>query len=190
MKKGMVTKIAGPSTRMADTESNGSRNEPKKSVTGCSLEEHDSDFGIPEDCSEGSVKGGLYWKYFRSGGSILSLVVFTLTFLLMQAAYNASDYWLTVIKDASVNSNSVEGVYIYAALLCVAFLLSVISSIHFFTICVNAAVKLHSQMCTSILQAPMHFFDRNPSGMSNPIRFESYGFYYSPVKSPFIASSV
>ena len=52
------------------------------------------------------------------------------------------------------------GVGLSAAVLVVAN----VRAVWLFTVCVNAARKLHDQMFGSLLRAPVWFFDANPSG--------------------------
>lgn len=44
----------------------------------------------------GSVGLGMYFRYFRSGGSIITIVFLVLAFLTTQVLYNGVDYWVSL----------------------------------------------------------------------------------------------
>lgn len=52
----------------------------------------------PQETEELLIKGNLskslYWKYLRSGGSILMIASFLFCFILAQIGNNGCDYWL------------------------------------------------------------------------------------------------
>ncbi|XP_057378671.1 LOW QUALITY PROTEIN: ATP-binding cassette sub-family C member 4-like [Daphnia carinata] len=53
-----------------------------------------------ETRSSGSVSAKVYWEYFRSGGSCLSLLTITITCVFTQVLFSGSDYWLTLWTNA------------------------------------------------------------------------------------------
>nr|CAD7403769.1 unnamed protein product [Timema poppensis] len=54
--------------------------------------------------------------------------------------------------------------YIYSGCIAACVLLTLLRSIFFFKVCMNASIGLHDTMFRSILQGTMRFFDTNPSG--------------------------
>nr|CAD7572757.1 unnamed protein product [Timema californicum] len=54
--------------------------------------------------------------------------------------------------------------YIYSGCIVACVLLTLLRSIFFFKVCMNASIGLHDTMFRSILQGTMRFFDTNPSG--------------------------
>ncbi|XP_072382028.1 ATP-binding cassette sub-family C member 4-like isoform X2 [Diabrotica undecimpunctata] len=55
-------------------------------------------------------------------------------------------------------------IIIYSVTICLALLLTPIRSLNFYRIIMNASRNLHKNMFSKVLQAPMRFFDTNPSG--------------------------
>nr|WEU39104.1 NIES ABC protein [Daphnia magna] len=53
-----------------------------------------------ESRSSGSVSPKVYWEYFRSGGSCMSLFTMTVTCIITQVLFSGSDYWLTLWTNA------------------------------------------------------------------------------------------
>ncbi|XP_045033102.1 ATP-binding cassette subfamily C member 4 isoform X3 [Daphnia magna] len=53
-----------------------------------------------ESRSSGSVSPKIYWEYFRSGGSCMSLFTMTVTCIITQVLFSGSDYWLTLWTNA------------------------------------------------------------------------------------------
>lgn len=55
-------------------------------------------------------------------------------------------------------------IYIYSGFIIGVILVTIIRSILFFKVAMIASKNLHSRMFHALLQAPMRFFDTNPSG--------------------------
>ncbi|XP_050501656.1 ATP-binding cassette sub-family C member 4-like isoform X2 [Diabrotica virgifera virgifera] len=55
-------------------------------------------------------------------------------------------------------------IIIYSVTICLAVFLTPIRSLNFYRIIMNASRNLHNSMFSKILEAPMRFFDTNPSG--------------------------
>ncbi|XP_017778100.1 PREDICTED: multidrug resistance-associated protein 4 [Nicrophorus vespilloides] len=55
-------------------------------------------------------------------------------------------------------------IYVYTAIIVAIIILTLVRSFAFFKITMIASENLHSMMFNSLLQAPMRFFDTNPSG--------------------------
>lgn len=55
-------------------------------------------------------------------------------------------------------------IYIYSVIIAGLVIISLMRSFTFFTICMRASTKLHSNMFNSITRATMRFFNTNPSG--------------------------
>ena len=58
------------------------------------------------------------------------------------------------------------GIYVYSVFIGGVFIFAMVRSTHFFVTCMFASVKLHDDMFTSIVRAPLSFFDKNPIGIS------------------------
>ncbi len=125
----------------------------------------------------GGISFSTYLKYFLAGGGYISFALCTLTFILSQILYSASDYWLNIWTNSEQNSaeNSTSsswednidtntGIYVYTILIVGVFIFSLIRTVHFFILCMKSSVKLHDQMFHAAIRAPLLFFDRNPVG--------------------------
>lgn len=89
---------------------------------------------------------------------------------------NASDYSYTfeaplVKREIIVVDNTTYdlldrnvSIYIYSGLIVGTILVTLIRSFAFFKVAMTASKTLHSKMFNALLQAPMRFFDTNPSG--------------------------
>lgn len=62
------------------------------------------------------------------------------------------------------DSNRQMFVEVYAALVVACIFFTMLRSASFFKLCMRASQCLHDSMFGNILQAPMKFFDTNPSG--------------------------
>ncbi|XP_023331666.1 multidrug resistance-associated protein 4 [Eurytemora carolleeae] len=157
---------------------------------------------IKEDKSVGTVKGGLYIAYFKSGGNCCTVIFILFVNLLCQGLYSGSDIWIsywTSIEEKELlieleelpapilsnitfprinvsvnyeeewaNPNNYNSHYfnlgIYAALVGALVIASMIRTVHFFVVCMQASVNLHNSMFTKVVQAQCRFFDVNPVG--------------------------
>lgn len=89
---------------------------------------------------------------------------------------NRSDYTYTyeapqVLREIIVVDNSTYdlldrnvSIYIYSGFIIGTIIITVIRSFAFFKVAMTASKTLHLKMFNALLQAPMRFFDTNPSG--------------------------
>lgn len=83
----------------------------------------------------------------------------------ISAALIFPDWWLLHISQLQSNKrNHLSNLYIYGALVVVAFLLSVTRAVLFFFAALNSSKNLHDTMAKSVFRAPVLFFDTNPTG--------------------------
>lgn len=54
--------------------------------------------------------------------------------------------------------------YVYAAIIISAIFFTLVRSFYFFKMAMTASKNLHGKMFHALLEAPMRFFDTNPSG--------------------------
>lgn len=136
------------------------------------------------------VNAKVYWKYFRSGGSIFYFILFAISCITAEILFCASNYWLnlwTTAERARWNSsnpltnNSLAsqpvvfwgyefnldrdiGISIYSALVAGIFISGYSRAAQFYSMSVRASIKLHDDMFQAVLQAPIQFYDKNPVG--------------------------
>lgn len=55
-------------------------------------------------------------------------------------------------------------IYIYGGLILSAIVVTIVRSVSYFGACMTASKNLHNKMFHCLLEAPMRFFDTNPSG--------------------------
>jgi ATP-binding cassette subfamily C (CFTR/MRP) protein 4 len=55
-------------------------------------------------------------------------------------------------------------IYVYTGIIVGLFVASVVRTLIFFNICMQASVTLHKLMFSGVLRAPMKFFETNPVG--------------------------
>ena len=142
-----------------------------------------------ESVLTGQVTMSTYGRYFHSGGSYFSLALLVMGFIVAEALYCGSDYWLSIwtnseqsrgkLNISSSNGmneslirhqweNQVDtytGIYVYSMLISGVLFFSLVRAAHFFNICVTASVTLHNRMLHAVTRAPLLFFERNSVGM-------------------------
>ena len=74
--------------------------------------------------------------------------------------------WLSHLSKMAQNKQDMTStpLRIYAGFTSAAFIFAIIRACTFFYISLRSAEKLHNKMVTNILQAPVCFFDTNPTG--------------------------
>ncbi|XP_078402042.1 ATP-binding cassette sub-family C member 4 isoform X2 [Cetorhinus maximus] len=135
---------------------------------------------VPEESrSEGSIGFKVYKKYFLAGASgFMMLIVIILNFLA-HVSYILQDWWLSywATSQELLNNTQINGsnnttqqldidfyLGIYAGLTIAVILFGTTRSLIIFKVLVKASQELHDRMFTSIIRAPVLFFDRNPIG--------------------------
>ncbi|XP_041940167.1 ATP-binding cassette sub-family C member 4-like isoform X1 [Alosa sapidissima] len=133
-----------------------------------------------ESRTEGTVAFGLYGKYYRAGANVFMLLVLVLLNLLAHISYILQDWWLAYWASEQEHLNVTQHILnghnasqqldldlylgVYAGLTGAAVLFGFLRSMVFFNVLVRAAQRLHDRMFSSILCAPVLFFDVNPIG--------------------------
>lgn len=132
-----------------------------------------------EDQAEGAVAKGTWITYFNGLGKSLSILLL-LTFVIREGCKLSMDIWMSKWADASsvssisntnnttpgIATSDVNAYYlqIYVLFAVVAVLVSVIRSILLVFASLRAARKLFADMFSSIMKAPMSWFDTTPTG--------------------------
>ncbi|KAJ3256052.1 hypothetical protein HK103_005735 [Boothiomyces macroporosus] len=118
-----------------------------------------------ETAATGSVSLSVYYKYFRSGSGILSVLAFFICMFLGQIFFISTDFWLSnwASKSPDVQNDSYYYI-IFIVLGLMTFIFSTTRELIFLSISVRASKSLFSQMLESIFRSPMFFFQSNPHG--------------------------
>ena len=123
-----------------------------------------------EERAKGAVKGSIYSGYISAGGGFLVFFLVYFTFIIAQAVSWLNTFWMTlwstaVNLDGTYKHNSmafyVVG-YTFTGIL-MAFT-AFIRTGALMSMSIRAATNLHRQLLTSVLHAPMSFFDTTPTG--------------------------
>lgn len=142
-----------------------------------------------ESSENTGVSFATYWKYFRSGSSVFSFMLFVFCCIIAEVLFYASDYWLnlwTVAEHAKWSNSSLSstltaehfstnsrddwvldtntGIYVYSILIAGVIVCGYVRAAHFYSICMGASIKLHGDAFNAVLRAPILFFDQNPVG--------------------------
>ena len=126
----------------------------------------------------------IYCIYFRTGAGFLLLLTFILSNVLTQVFFTGTDYWLSAWTDYQENlhlqnmdpnhqfdkspiihKDYDKNIIIYAFLVGLLFIFSIIRTTSFFTTCMRASVNLHNIIFTSLVKVPIMFFDKTPVGI-------------------------
>ncbi|XP_045529572.1 probable multidrug resistance-associated protein lethal(2)03659 [Pieris brassicae] len=146
-----------------------------------------------ESQNKGSVSSGVYVSYIASGGGKFTMLLLLSLFLVAQVFYSSTDVWLKEWVNLE-ESNSAQGiairnnasttpeviyenlprnrwhltreqcVYIYASLIGICMFFTWNKLLVFYNTCIRASVQLHDTMFRGVTNAPMWFFNHNPSG--------------------------
>ncbi|CAL8111094.1 unnamed protein product [Orchesella dallaii] len=144
-----------------------------------------------EKKATGSVGSKIYLDYFKMGRSPFLLFFAFSVFILCQLSVSAADYFLSIWTNAehdhmkyleqqeAINQSSTTlsslldddnylgqntYIYIYAGLVLTVIISNVLRSVSFFSYSLKIGINLHDAMFSSVVRAPVKFFDDNPSG--------------------------
>jgi ATP-binding cassette subfamily C (CFTR/MRP) protein 4 len=83
---------------------------------------------------------------------------------------NSSDWYAKITDEILLDSQVIRliktdvAMYIYSVIIVTAIVVTLLRSLAFFKMAMNASKNLHNQMFHALLQTSMRFFDTNPSG--------------------------
>jgi ATP-binding cassette subfamily C (CFTR/MRP) protein 1 len=120
-----------------------------------------------EEKNEGAVRGEYYWRYIRAGGNVpVIITVLFWAFALGQMAQLVSQWWITFWTADKNYVLHPEGFYmgIFVALGVAAAVLSFLRVVVMVITGIRASKSLHLSAITTVLSAPMAFFDTTPLG--------------------------
>ncbi|KAJ7353988.1 hypothetical protein OS493_030837 [Desmophyllum pertusum] len=118
-----------------------------------------------EDRMTGSVSYLTYCTYFTYGISKFLMVFMGLLLLLPEGAVLASSFWLAHWTKLSwTDQQDAYNVYVYVGLAGGCLISALCRSFLSFQGLINCSSNLHMAMLTSLLKAPVRFFDVNPAG--------------------------
>lgn len=119
-----------------------------------------------EEREVGAVKAEVYLKYLRTGGGYLKFALVFFGYIISTGGTFASSIWISFwSSDAAYQRNS-QDFYIagYGIIALLVGFFVFFRSYGMALFGVKAASTMHSNLVTSILRAPMSFFDTTPTG--------------------------
>ncbi|XP_078362204.1 ATP-binding cassette sub-family C member 4-like [Oculina patagonica] len=118
-----------------------------------------------EDRVIGAISFKLYWKYFKAGMHPIGAFALFVLFIAMQVVMTSPSVWLSYLTRMPLShQRDSTTLSIYAGLVCGSLVLGFVCAFVFFHVCLRSSERLHDNMVTSILHAPVLFFDINPAG--------------------------
>jgi ABC-type multidrug transport system fused ATPase/permease subunit len=122
-----------------------------------------------EDREQGAVKGSLYWDYVKALGGEgkrqkLIITVLFIGVLSVSVFPLASKWWLSWFSSHPEQVTPLEGIKIYGAMALLSLGVQMINKMFWLRRGISAGVELHDNMLSSILRAPVRFFDTTPVG--------------------------
>lgn len=120
-----------------------------------------------EEKKEGIIESRVYMRYLRSGGPIwFTIPILFFAYVTSQFSQLVSQWWLTFWSADTYYSRLSIGGYmgIFAALGVAAALLAFIRVIVMMHMGLSSSRILHEGLLTSVISAPMAFFDTTPIG--------------------------
>ena len=147
---------------------------------------------IPEEHRfQGSIKGRVYFEYFRAGATWFIMTVMISFSFISQIFYHGCDIFLAhwtnknqEIQNSYLNNSmsyetkmmfgnmtadeqallQKKDSMIYAGIIAILFFSTLVRSVSFFNICNRSSRNLHNQIFARIIRTPVRFFDQNPTG--------------------------
>lgn len=120
-----------------------------------------------EERKEGIVEIAVYKKYAAFSGWFVAVVILLSAFL-MQASRNGNDLWLSYWVDTTGSSQTKYTTSFYLVVLSIFCLinssLTLVRAFSFAFGGLQAAVKVHTKLLNRLINAPVQFFDRTPTG--------------------------
>ncbi len=118
-----------------------------------------------EERAVGAVSRHVYWEYLRHGGVLgWGFQVFLAGMILV--LYRMSDLWMSAWSESDHGSTHQKGYYLkgYIVINCATMLVTISSTLMNAALSVHTSHKIHQGMLSSLLTAPMSFFDTTPIG--------------------------
>jgi ATP-binding cassette subfamily C (CFTR/MRP) protein 4 len=120
-----------------------------------------------EDRSTGSISAKVYSSLFNFGGGSLVFFVTVFALTLAQVSLFAIYFWLNHWAEeskADQENNLNLNVSVFAGLVVWTLLVAVSAAFLYFNFMIKAATNLHDSMISSVVGAPIRFFEANPLG--------------------------
>ena len=115
----------------------------------------------------GAIKASAYLGYWRAGSGTAGLLTLALLMVAAELAFITTPVWANEWAKQSLKQQQRDANYWLgwlAGCTGIVILLSVCRAVFFFFVCVQASRTLFVRMLTSVLRAPIGWFDANPSG--------------------------
>ncbi|KAG1326564.1 putative ABC transporter C family member 5 [Cocos nucifera] len=113
---------------------------------------------------EGRVELSVY-KSYATFASWPVVVVICVSAFLMQASRNGNDLWLSHWVDATTGTENTRFYLVILSIFGLANSLFTLARAFSFSYGgLRAAVQVHTKLLNKLVNAPVHFFDQNPSG--------------------------
>ena len=157
-KSGMDSTSKGEGKKSKKLESKKKKETKKKNGDGGLVSQ--------EERNVGAVSYKVYLKYIRAGGGFFLFTVTFFLFILCAGNDLLNTLWITFWTSDANYERQPQSFYLgYYALSCVTSGIFVfLRSLVLARFGVNASEELHKGLLTSILRAPMSFFDATPTG--------------------------
>lgn len=150
------------SHQTSSTEANGENKAPDQPES----EQGTSELVKEEEKETGKVSLSVYKEYCTEAYGWWGVAIILLLSFLCQASQLASDYWLAYETSAkrAISFNPSFFISVYAIIVVIAIIVLIFRSITITQVGLKTAQIYFSQILSSILHAPMSFFDTTPSG--------------------------
>ncbi|KAL5033223.1 hypothetical protein BDV3_000232 [Batrachochytrium dendrobatidis] len=118
-----------------------------------------------EEVAKGTVSSEVYFKYFKSGSNMFTMVLMIIAMVLGQVTIQLADWWLSNWSSHSETEQR-EQVFpiIFAFLAVFSLFIALGRAVWFFLICLKAGKVSFTDMLHAVFRSPMQFFQSNPHG--------------------------
>ena len=117
-----------------------------------------------EKLQRGEVEDQVYWRYFFASGGVAMFIIVVLSYLLKECSELGTKLWLAAWTEDWFSEDIMWYLYIYVGISLSAPVFVLAQSWLFYIMCYENSLALHEGILSSVLGAPLGFFDITPVG--------------------------
>ena len=127
---------------------------------------------VAEGQSRGKISASVYKRYFLASGGLMAVLSMFFFLTGTQTLQIVSDYTLARwVQMTPVDANRTSELALYGSLVGALVVFAIVRGFVFFHRVMKASVNLHDRMFVSVTGTSVSFFDTNPVGMADVVRY-------------------
>ena len=156
---------ANSESKSIETESETTQNNDLLKALGTDLELSFKGKLVEKEFKQtGSVRSDVYRSYFTAAGGLLYFIFYMLTFIAIVSSEALFNWWIKKWTESPSQSNVFYYIKYYILFGVLILLSTNVNLICQISGAINAAKRLHLNLITRVLGAPMRFFEITPLG--------------------------